>query len=451
MAQELSVWMNGQLVGTWSKSPFGVSIFEYEPSWVISEYARPLSISLPIPIAGGEIRGEVVQNYFDNLLPDAKPIRDRLQKKFKTKDTDAYSLLEAIGRDCVGAVQLLPPGDKPEGFDRIVSSPLSEAEISQILIDASRGAAPGQVPDDNPFRISLAGAQEKTALLRIGDAWHLPQGSTPTSHILKLPLGLIGGYKGMDMNTSVENEWLCAQLLKALGFDVATTDMESFLGKKVLVVERFDRRWMDDNTWLARLPQEDFCQVFGLPSAKKYEVDGGPGMVKILSKLEGSENQIEDRVGFLLVQFVFWLLAALDGHAKNFSISLHEGGGYKLTPFYDVLSFWPLIGNAPNKLIKQKAQMAMGIHGKNMHRKLLEIQTRHWAAIAKKSGLPEAFEGMIGISFEVENMFESVRPLLPPDFPLKLWDAVYAGTKAQAKSFQKGLEAGLEAAPLGAE
>ncbi|MDP3842578.1 MAG: type II toxin-antitoxin system HipA family toxin [Oxalobacteraceae bacterium] len=447
MAQELSVWMNGQLVGTWSKSRHGVSIFEYESSWATSEYAYPLSISLPIPIAGGEIRGEVVQNYFDNLLPDAQHIRDRLQKKFKTEDTDTYSLLEAIGRDCVGAVQLLPPGEEPEGFDRIDSRPLSELDISQILIDASGGATPGQAPDDHPFRISLAGAQEKTALLRIGDAWHLPQGATPTSHILKLPLGLIGGLKGMDMRTSVENEWLCAQLLGAIGFDVAATEMASFLGMKTLVVERFDRRWMDGNTWLARLPQEDFCQVFGYPSSKKYEVDGGPGIVDILSKLEGSEHKEEDRLHFLLVQFVFWLLAAFDGHAKNFSIALQEGGGYMMTPFYDVLSFWPIIGDAPNKQSKYKAAMAMGVRGKSMHRKLVEIKARHWAGLAQNSGLPEAFEAMISISSEIENVFESVRPRLPPDFPMKLWDAIYAGTQAQAKSFQEG----LVASNLGAE
>lgn len=444
MAQELTVWMNGQLVGTWSKSR-GVSIFEYELSWVNSEYSRPLSISLPIPIAGGQIRGEVVQNYFDNLLPDAQHIRDRLQQKFKTKDTDAYSLLEAIGRDCVGAVQLLPPGTRPEGFDRIDSAPLSEEDVYQILIDASSGLAPGQPANDNPFRISLAGAQEKTALLRIGEEWHLPQGATPTSHIFKLPLGLIGG-REMNMKDSVENEWLCAQLLDEAGFDVAATDMASFRGKKVLVVERFDRRWMDDNKWLARLPQEDFCQVFGIPSTKKYEADGGPGIVDILSILEGGENQEKDRTHFLLVQFVFWLLAALDGHAKNFSISLKEGGSYRLTPFYDVLSFWPVIGNGANQQGKQKASMAMGIRGKNMHRKLTEIQTRHWEGLAKKSGIPEAFERMIAISYEIDTIFDAVRPRLPHHFPMKLWDAVYAGATAQAKLFLAGLQISQPAA-----
>lgn len=441
MAQALSVWMNGQLVGTWSRSRSGTHIFEYEPSWITSEYVRPLSISLPIPIAGGEIRGEVVHNYFDNLLPDSQPIRERLRKRFKTKDIEAYSLLEAIGRDCVGAVQLLPPGAKPEGFDRIASTPLSEDEVYQHLNEASGGAVPGQFPDDNPFRISLAGAQEKTALLRIGDKWHLPQGATPTSHILKLPLGLIGGQKEMDMSTSVENEWLCAQLLDAIGFDVATTEMASFVGKKVLVVERFDRQWMDDNQWLARLPQEDFCQVFGLPGSKKYEIDGGPGIEPILQQLEGSENKENDRLHFLLTQFVFWLLAALDGHAKNFSISVHEGGRYTLTPLYDVLSFWPVIGDGPNRQSKYKAPMAMGLRGKNMHRKLVEIHARHWEGLAKKSGLPEAFDAMVKISFEINDVFDIVRARLPEDFPLKLWDAIYADTQAQAKSFQAGLQA----------
>ncbi|MBC7490537.1 MAG: HipA N-terminal domain-containing protein [Glaciimonas sp.] len=130
----------------------------------------------------------MVKNYFDNLLPDAQHIRERLQKKFKTKNTDAYTLLKAIGRDCIGAVQLLPTGTQPEGFDRIESHLLSEVDVSRILTDVSSLVTTGQPSDDNPFPLSRAGAQEKTALLRIGDAWHLPRNATPTSHIPKLPL-----------------------------------------------------------------------------------------------------------------------------------------------------------------------------------------------------------------------------------------------------------------------
>jgi serine/threonine-protein kinase HipA len=85
-----------------------------------------------------------------------------------------------------------------------------------------------------------------------------------------------------DMTESVENEWLCAALLAELDFDVAPTQMAQFGAQKVLVVERFDRRWMDaaldSKPWIARLPQEDFCQATGWPGALKYENDGGPGI-----------------------------------------------------------------------------------------------------------------------------------------------------------------------------
>ncbi|MBC7490539.1 MAG: hypothetical protein H7240_11785 [Glaciimonas sp.] len=107
--------------------------------------------------------------------------------------------------------------------------------------------------------------------------------------------------------------------------------------------------------------------------------------------------------------------------------------------FYDVLSFWPVIENAPNKLSKYKAAMAMGVKGKHMHRKLVGIKTRPWERLAEQSRLPIAFETIIAISAQIENTFDSARPQLPPDFPMKLWDAIYAGTTAQARLFQKEL------------
>jgi serine/threonine-protein kinase HipA len=132
---------------------------------------------------------------------------------------------------------------------------------------------------DDPLRISIAGAQEKTALLRMDGQWCRPLGATPTTHILKLPLGLVGGRR-LDLSESVYNEWLCAQLLRELGLPVATTDIGHFDDQTVLVVERFDRQWQDvmPQRWIARIPQEDFCQVLGLPSEDKYEAQGGPGM-----------------------------------------------------------------------------------------------------------------------------------------------------------------------------
>ncbi|HXC36126.1 MAG TPA: HipA domain-containing protein [Candidatus Acidoferrales bacterium] len=110
--------------------------------------------------------------------------------------------------------------------------------------------------------------------------------------------------------------------------------------------------------------QEDFCQATGTPSGLKYESDGGPGIQKIMDLLLGSEQTAQDRRDFMHTQLVFWLLAAIDGHAKNFSVFLLAGGAYRLTPRYDILSAHPTLGHGRGKLSPQKIKMAMAVPGK---------------------------------------------------------------------------------------
>ncbi|RZJ04455.1 MAG: type II toxin-antitoxin system HipA family toxin, partial [Rubrivivax sp.] len=293
----LAVWMNGVAVGTWTHTRAGSAAFVYDTDWVASSTARALSLSLPLT-ASREIRGAVVNDYFDNLLPDSAAIRTRLGTRFKAKSSHAFDLLSEIGRDCVGAVQLLPEDQPPSGWDRIDAEPLSTADIERHLRAATGPAPLGADSPDDDFRISIAGAQEKTALLRMGGRWYRPGGATPTTHILKLPLGLVGNLR-VDLSQSVENEWLCAQIVREFGLPVANTDMASFGGQRVLVVERLDRRWQGVDAqavarrgfsppagaWIARLPQEDFCQALGQPSRLKYQSDGGPGVAEGLRLL----------------------------------------------------------------------------------------------------------------------------------------------------------------------
>jgi serine/threonine-protein kinase HipA len=104
-------------VGTWRVGHTGYHRLDYAPSWRASARSRPLSLSLPFT-ADNRLDGDVVRNYFDNLLPDSDGIRKRISERFRTKGTDVFALLQAVGRDCVGAVQLLPPGMTPEGFDQ---------------------------------------------------------------------------------------------------------------------------------------------------------------------------------------------------------------------------------------------------------------------------------------------------------------------------------------------
>lgn len=434
MSTELNVWMNGELVAVWSRTRTGGHRLTYDGSWLRSPRRRSLSLSLPIG-PSREVTGTSVSSYFENLLPENHNVRRRLGARFHTRGTEAFELLTAIGRDCVGAVQLLPPGTAPEGFDRVDGVPVNDADIERLLRGVTAEPLPGTNEDLDGFRISIAGAQEKTALLCRHGKWFRPGGATPTTHILKLPLGLVGGGLQLDMSESVENEWLCAEILRALGFPVAKTDMAVFGRQKVLVVERFDRQWVDGR-WIARLPQEDFCQALAVPPDRKYQSDGGPGIEEALKLLSGSDSPHVDRERFLLVQLAFWLLAATDGHAKNFSVFLNAGDRYRLTPLYDVISAWPVIGPGANSLSPHKARLAMGLRTRNMHYRLREIRARHFRTLADTSGVPTVWNRMQALVEHVPAALTAVGERLPPDFPPTLWERVSKGMRAQADVFK---------------
>lgn len=442
----LDVWMNGELVGTWSVTRAGVTVLHYEESWLASARARPLSLSLPFLPGNQPHRGDHVAAWFDNLLPDSTAIRDRLRRRFRTRSTAAFDLLAAIGRDCVGAVQLVPAGTDPGDVRRIHADPLDEAQVARLLRGVTAAPPLGLVGDDgDEFRISIAGAQEKTALLRLGGQWHRPHGTTPTTHLLKLPLGLVGNLRA-DLRDSVENEWLCMRFLAALGLPTARTEMATFAdevsAERVLVVERFDRTPVDaDGTptaaapsWFLRLPQEDFCQVTGTPADQKYEADGGPGIARCLAVLAGGERPQADALTFARAQLAFWLLAATDGHAKNFSVFLRRRG-YVMTPLYDVLSAWPIIGSGPNEWPVQKVRLAMALRGKKPHRELHRIAVRHWRTLALQTGAPDAFANLVALVEGAEAALDAVGRELPAEFPERVWDRIAAGVRAMRARF----------------
>lgn len=442
MTQELNVWMNGEPVGTWARPRGGSHRFTYEASWVGSEKSRPLSLSIPITAGAREVRGDVVENYFDNLLPDNEAIRKRLQARFRTKSIQAFELLSAIGRDCVGAVQLLPPDAEPTGFNTIAATPLSSADIEKLLREV---VVPGGLggADHADFRISIAGAQEKTALVRHKGKWCQPQGMTPTTHIFKLPLGRVAGGQ-LDLRDSIENEWLCMQFLRALSLPTPRTDIARFGEQKALVVERFDRAFVDKDDggkWIARLPQEDFCQATGTPPSQKYEADGGPGIAAGLSLLASSVFAETDKMLFACAQLVFWLLAAPDGHAKNFSIFLLPGNAFEMTPFYDVLSAWPVIGKGAGKRPYQEAKLAMGLRAKNMHRAMQEVQPRHWRSLAAQTGNDATWSRMLQIVDDAPAAIDALLHKLPEDFPEQVAMSIADGIKKHCRTFKAGLKA----------
>jgi serine/threonine-protein kinase HipA len=450
----LNVWMNGELVGEWTTSRTGTPLFRYVETWPRSPRARALSLSLPIT-ADLIVRGAVVDNYFDNLLPDNPDIRRRIRTRFAARSTEPFDLLQAIGRDCVGAVQLLPPDETPLGWDRVTTTPLTKAALERVLQSVAAPPVPGHqegADDENEdFRISIAGAQEKTALLSMGGAWFRPRGATPTTHILKLPLRIVGDFQG-DLSDSVENEWLCSQLLQKFGLPVAETSILRVGQQTALSVRRFDRRWIGveevkvtesgfkppKKAWVARLPQEDFCQVTGRPPTQRYEAEGGPSIEDILEILAGSDAPDIDRANFALAQLACWLLAATAGHAKNFSIQSRAGGAFRMTPLYDVLSAWPIIGRGARHIPVQDVKLAMAISGRTRHYRLTEVQPRHWRLLASRAGSSGLWEKMQEMAAMAGPRIESVRDQLPARFPERVMDSVEKGVRRQSAVFLSG-------------
>ncbi len=438
-SRSLGLWMNGAFVGTWSLVPRSLDTLQYHLGWTRSEQGRPLSLSLPFMPGNAPHRGDKVRAYFENLLPDSKDIRERMARRYKTGTIDAFDLLAEAGRDCVGALEVLPMAVSSAGVQPLQAEPLADAQVAEVLRGITTPSTLGLVANEDDFRISIAGAQEKTALLQANGRWCLPRGATPTTHIFKLPLGLIGGMK-LDMTHSVENEWLCAIVLKAYGLPVAACRPMQFEDMKALVVERFDRAWWvspEGDRRLIRLPQEDMCQAMGVPPSAKYEAEGGPGVDSVFKVLEGSMTREQDRRTFFQAQVLFWMLCATDGHAKNFSLFIRPAGRYQLTPLYDVLSAYPVLGEGPSKISPHKAKLAMAVRAKNAHWKKKDILRRHWLELGTRHGIVTSdgrpAQAVIDdLVARTPEALAQVRAQLPPGFPAEVAASILAGVQGAA-------------------
>lgn len=376
----LNVLINNRLVGRLVKEASGAILFQYDQTWL--DWEPSFAISLSLPMRETAYTGAPVTAVFDNLLPDNPNVRKRVAERVGAQGTDYYSLLEGIGRDCVGAMQFLPDGEPFDTEPHVTGEPVGDDEIERIL--ANLAQAPLGIDPDQEFRISVAGAQEKTALLFHEGKWMRPIGTTPTTHILKPQLGQIPTAFGMiDMKASVDNEHYCLELMRAFGLDVANTEIVTFGKRRVLAVERFDRLWRGGSQ-LLRLPQEDFCQAMGVPSAQKYQNNGGPGIVNGLKLLQSADEPLKDQAAFFKAQIINWLIGATDGHGKNFSILLRPEGRYGLTPFYDVLSAQLALDQ--KQIPRNKFKLAMSV-GNSRKYEIINVVGRHFIETGKEAGL----------------------------------------------------------------
>jgi serine/threonine-protein kinase HipA len=422
----LKVYLNARLVGRLRRESTGAIDFQYDQAWLAWENAIPVSISLPL--REDRYLGDPVLAVFENLLPDNEDIRRRVAERAQAGGTDAYSLLAAIGRDCIGALQFLPEGQDPGRAGAVDAQIIDDQEIAAIVGNLARN--PLGIGDDREFRISLAGAQEKTALLYWKDAWYKPHGTTATTHIIKPQIGKL--QNGIDLTNSVENEHFCLTLVGALSLPVAKSKIIDFADKRVLSIERFDRSWTSDGR-LLRLPQEDCCQALSVRPAKKYESDGGPGIRKITEFLKGSDEPDADQRIFFKAQIVFWLLGATDGHAKNFSIRLAPGGRFRLTPLYDIVSTQPNVDAGEIKQNQMKLAMAIGT---NRHYGVYTIAGRHFVQTGKACGLPDKMVNDVihELGDTAVQTIDQTCEALPDGFPEKIAASIVNGAKTRLKS-----------------
>ena len=421
----LHLFANARRLGTLRRSPSGLAL-AYDPDWLAWNESTPVSLSLPLDEAGH--RGEAVTRFLDNLLPDSEGLRARLAVRVEAPDTHPFTLLARLGRCSAGALTFVPEGEDPGPLGAVSGTPISDEEIEKMVSTLDRhplGVGPR-------FRISLAGMQRKTALLRASGVWRRPLGFTPTTHILKAQIGRV---MGVDFSQSVENEFLCLRLASAFGLEAASARIVDFGAARVLVVERFDRHWTEDGR-LLRVAHEDLAQALGLPARQKYEMDGGPGLIRLLELLSGSVVPQADRRSFLKAQILFWLLAAVDGHAKNYSIRLLPGGRFRLAPLYDIVSVQPALTHGTLPADEAMMSLAVGDAGvRTVH----QIEPQHFVESGKAAGVPprdlrSAFFELIETRVDA---IEAVRDGLPEDFPpaiaVAVFDALTARLQATAR------------------
>lgn len=320
----LDVVCFGKRAGTLTDDPEGLA-FAYSSSWLEAN-RPPLSQSLPVSGAFGSAQ---VVAFFGGLLPEGAP-REILARQLGISPGNDFGLLEVLGGDTAGAVSLLAPGVKNPSTSTGDGVQWLDDDVQLSDLIAELPSRPMHVDSDGQWRLSLAGAQDKLPVIvdqqgRVG----LTRGRTPSTHILKTPIA--------GLNDTVANEAFCLELGRRLGIDTAAATPRRAGNRECLLVARYDRR--ATAAGIERLHQEDFCQALGIPTDRKYEAEGGPGLPDCFGLIR-SAVAVPARDAPRLLDYLglSFLVGNHDAHGKNFSLlynpDSHLAG---LAPAYDVL------------------------------------------------------------------------------------------------------------------
>jgi len=364
--ERLAVMHATGLVGFLDKKNDGRLAFEYSDSWLDSNNA--FAISLSLPLKGGRFEDERPGRFFANLLPEGR-LRSLVARRLGLSEENLFALLKAVGGECAGALSVLPENQAESYRNSADYSPLSVKELSKM---AAAGDVLPFVTAERRTRLSLAGAQDKLPVLVDDGKFYLPEGNSPSSHILKFP--------SRDFRHLPANEVLTASLARAAGLNAAEVQPLALGDELACLVTRYDRRRDADGN-LIRLHQEDFCQALGLDHSTKYEQEGGPSFADCfdLAGRACTEPLLDGE------QLLRWLafnatVGNADGHAKNISLLLKTDRSIHLAPFYDLVCT-----RAYRGLDRNLAMLVGGVADPG------QIRGSDWARLAAEVGVGRRF------------------------------------------------------------
>ncbi len=355
----LQVWINQSRVGE-LRMERGELVFAYATDWLAAADARPLSVALPLQEQAFDHL--TTRAWFAGLLPEGN-LRKALSRQLQVSEGNDFALLDALAGECAGAVSLLAEGHKPADDSTQDVLWLDDQALAQEVEQLPTRPL-GNSHDG--VRISLAGVQDKLAVVVDGGRIGLPRNGTPSTHILK---PAIAGYAD-----TVLNEAFCLQLASKAGLQAAASFIRVINGKPVLLVQRYDR--LMAATSVVRAHQEDFCQALGIVPELKYQNEGGPALAQCFDLVRRATNPPARHLEELLRYVIFnALIGNNDAHGKNFSLLSDRKGGRRLAPLYDAMCLSIYAG------LSQK--MAMKIGSKYAFD---QIHRRHWEALAAEAG-----------------------------------------------------------------
>ena len=361
MDRILDVYLLNQKLGQLKDD--GRLSFTYDPAYLKKGSARALSLALPL--ADAPYTHNVCHAVFGGMLPEGA-VRSHLAKALGVSERNDFSLLAELGGECAGAVSLWPPEGRNAKTGPAKRRILSELELEDLFKKLpTRPLLTGE-----GVRLSLAGAQNKLALIIDEGQLILPGEEEPSTHILKIAPP---GFEGI-----LENELFCLRLAEKAGLDVASAFLGRAGGVSYICIKRFDRHRKDGR--VQRLHQEDFCQALGVAPENKYQSEGGPSFATGMKLLkEHSVKPAADVLNFLKLFYFNFLTGNADAHGKNYSVLLPETGP-NMAPAYD------LISTALYPELSQK--MAMKIGGEYHPER---VTPRHWMELAKQCELKPDF------------------------------------------------------------